>query len=262
MPKEAAGRTNGVQVIARVADVLRALEDAPDGLSLSEIATRAGLARSTAQRLVTALLKEGFVASVGPRGRVRLGPTLARLGAASRRDIRDAIDPALQWLAEEVGETIDLMILEGSHVRVIHQLQSQHFLRAVSRPGVEFPLHATASGKLLLATLSDDDVKSLVPVRLPSFTPQTITSRAALLKELEQIRETGIAHVRDEYTAGVSGIAGAVFDADGNAVSIAMPVPTARFADIEASLVEPLLESCRRATEILGGSNVETRLPH
>src|SRR5712691_8915402 len=73
----------GVQVIARAAQVLRALESEPQGLSLAQLAERVGLPRSTVHRIVTALAAEGLVASVSPTGRVRIGPEFARLAAGA-----------------------------------------------------------------------------------------------------------------------------------------------------------------------------------
>jgi biotin operon repressor len=99
---------NSVQVIARAADILRALEGEPDGLSLAQIAARVGMARSTVHRLAVGLANEGFVIPASPNGRVRLGPLLARLGAASRRDIQDELRPFMRRLADEVEETVDV----------------------------------------------------------------------------------------------------------------------------------------------------------
>src|SRR4051794_23454839 len=79
---------NGVQVIARAAQILRALDGEPDGLSLSALSERLGLPRSTVHRVVSALSAEGLVAAASPNGRVRLGPELARLALSSRRELR------------------------------------------------------------------------------------------------------------------------------------------------------------------------------
>src|SRR5919107_266739 len=84
---------NGVQVIARAAQILRALDGEPDGLSLSQLSERLDLPRSTVHRVVTALAAEGLLAAASPNGRVRLGPELARLALASRRELRLELRP-------------------------------------------------------------------------------------------------------------------------------------------------------------------------
>ena len=81
-------RQSQVQVIARAAAILRALEDEAAGLSLGQIAQRVNLARSTVQRIVAALEAEKFLIAASPNGRVRLGPTILRLAASARTDFR------------------------------------------------------------------------------------------------------------------------------------------------------------------------------
>ncbi|MFN6953425.1 MAG: helix-turn-helix domain-containing protein [Acetobacteraceae bacterium] len=76
-----------IQVIARAAAILRALQDEPDGLSLGQIAARVGLPRSTVQRIVGALEGEGLLAPAIPGGRMRLGPALLRLAASVETDV-------------------------------------------------------------------------------------------------------------------------------------------------------------------------------
>ena len=81
-PGEKSGaQKNQVQVIARAASILRALEGEDAGLSLGEIARKLNLARSTVQRIVASLEAEKLVIAASPNGRVRLGPTILRLAA-------------------------------------------------------------------------------------------------------------------------------------------------------------------------------------
>ncbi len=248
-----AARTTGVQVISRAAGVLRALQGHPHGLSLSEIATRVGLARSTVHRLVAALEQEGFVVPASPSGRVRLGPMLARLAAASRGDLRDELHPALQSLSAEVEETVDLAVLEGSAVRFLDQIPAPHRLRAVSAVGETFPAHCTANGKALLAALSREQAENLLPRRLSSYTPNTISSRPALWAELDAVREAGVAYDREEHTLGVCAVGATVDDAVGPIAAITVVAPAERFAASERRLTEALLRTCAEASRTLGG---------
>lgn len=244
----------GVQVVSRVADVLRALENEPDGLSLTQIAERVGLARSTVHRLVVALAQEGFVSAASPTARVRLGPTLARLGAASRRDMRDELDPYLRQLADEFQETVGLSILDGANVRSIADIQSPHLLRAVSVEGSAYPLHSVASGQSFLAAMPRGEVDQWLPKRLPALTPNTYTSRGDLFKKLDEVRRTGLAIVREEQTPGVSAVSAMVYDGHGPAAAISVIAPAARFDAIEAPLSARMLEVSAAATKALGGT--------
>ena len=110
----AANDKSQVQVIARAATILRALEAENAGLSLGQIAQRVSLARSTVQRIVAALQTEKLVIAATPNGRVRLGPTILRLAASVRSDFLALARPFLERLSEELHETVDLaMVQEG-----------------------------------------------------------------------------------------------------------------------------------------------------
>ena len=243
---------NSVQVISRVADILRALEGEPDGLSLTQIAARVGLARSTVHRLTVGLADEGFVIPASPKGRMRLGPLLARLGAAGWRDVREEIKPFLRNLAAEVQETVDVAILEGSQVRFIDQIPGVHRLRAVASVGAAFPLHCSAIGKALLAALPRDQAERLLPRRLEALTPNTITSRAQLWKELAEVAETGVAFDHDEHTIGISAVATVISDALSVLAAVTVVAPTQRFEAHEQHFAHSLLNTRREIEKFLG----------
>src|SRR3954464_9522315 len=194
MARPATSTVNGgVQVIARAAQILRALDGEPHGLSLSQLSERLGLPRSTVHRVVSALATEGLLAAASPNGRVRLGPELARLALASRRELRQELRPHLQRLFETLNETVDCAVLDGDRLRFIDQIAAPHRLRAVSSVGATFPLHCTANGKALLAELSPDEGARVLPTRLRRYPPATITIRADLFEELDRIRATRVA---------------------------------------------------------------------
>ncbi len=249
-----AGETDGrepssVQVIARVADILRSLEGEPEGLSLAQIAARVGLARSTVHRLTVGLAAEGFVVPASPSGRLRLGPALARLGAASRRELREELEPFLRRLADEVEETVDLAVLDGSRARFIDQVPGAHRLRAVSSVGDAFPVHCSANGKALLAAMGWERAERLLPARLEALTPNTITSRARLRRELEEVGRTGLAHDREEHTLGICAVGLAVRDAGVAVAAITIVLPSTRFHGNEEHLGACLLRTGRAIAE-------------
>jgi len=237
--------TGAIQVLSRAISVLRALRAEPDGLSLSQLSERTGLPRSTVHRLVTALEVEDFVAAASPTGRVRLGPDVLRLGDGGRRDLRAVLRPVMERIFGDVDETVDLAVLEGDRVRFIDQIPAPHRLRAVSAVGAMFPLHCTANGKAILALLTDREAVALLPGRLQRYTPNTITQRRALLRELAQIRDSGVALDREEHTLGISAAGFAVRDAGGQIAAITVPMPTQRFAGREREIVA-LLSEVRR----------------
>jgi DNA-binding IclR family transcriptional regulator len=244
-------RPSGVQMVSRVAMVLRALADAPGGLSLSELAAAAGMPKSTVHRIVGALRAEDFVTPVSS-SKIRLGRGIARLGAATRDALRDEIHPHLVKLNAHLRETVDVAVLEGDAVRLIDHISGPHRLLAVSTTGAALPVYCTANGKALLASLPDSQVDALIPESLTAVTEHTITSRAALWEELEQIRAAGFSFDREEYTPGITGVSAVVYDAYGPVAAIAVPVPTQRFIGKETHLTRAVVDACAAASEALG----------
>jgi DNA-binding IclR family transcriptional regulator len=241
-----------IQVVSRVASLLRALDGQPQSLSLSQLSARIALPRSTVHRLVTALEREGFVAAASPTGRVRLGNELLRLAEGGRREIQRELRPLMQRLFDDLNETVDLAVLDADHLRFIDQIPAPHRLRAVSGVGATFPLHCTANGKAVLASLDDEAVKALVPARPSQYTAATITRRSALLEELAEIRRTGVALDREEHTEGISAGGFAVRDVSGTVAAISVPMPTQRFAGREQAIVASLAAARAEAVAALG----------
>jgi DNA-binding IclR family transcriptional regulator len=232
----------GIQVIARAAEILRALEAAPGGLTQAEIGDRLGLARSTVHRILGALAEEGLVA--GSRGRYRLGPDISRMADAVRRDLLGHIRPHLQELSRELFETVDLSILDGERVTFLDQVVAPQRLQAVSGVGESFPLHACAPGKAILAVLPGPRLAAVLPARLEALTAHTITAPAALRRELARVRDEGVAHDREEHTEGICAV-GAVIDRDEDRpMAISVPLPAQRYRGREAELAEALLATC------------------
>jgi DNA-binding IclR family transcriptional regulator len=230
-----------VQVIARAASILRSLEQESSGLSLGQIAQRVGLARSTVQRIVSALESEKLVIAASPNGRVRLGPTILRLAGSVRTDFAALARPFLLKLSNELRETVDLSVVKKDHLVFIDQVIGSQRLRTVSAVGESFPLYCTANGKACLAQLDDGGVERLIGGSFEARTPKTITRLDALLAELRTVRRTGVAYDRDEHTLGICAAGVALRDHLGNTVAISVPVPSQRFQASQTMIAERLL---------------------
>jgi DNA-binding IclR family transcriptional regulator len=230
-----------VQVIARAAAILRALEDTPHGLSLGQIARKVQLARSTVQRIVAALEAEKLLIAASPTGRVRLGPALQRLAASVETDFVALARPHLRALSAELRETVDLSALRRANMVFIDQAVGPQRLRTVSAVGELFPLHCSAPGKATLAAMDDADIERLIGHVYEARTPHTLTSFEGLLADLSRTRASGVGYDREEHTLGVCAVAVALRDPLGNAVSISVPVPSQRFAGREAEIAAALI---------------------
>lgn len=230
-----------VQVIARAASILRALEDENSGLSLGQIAQRVNLARSTVQRIVAALETEKLVIAATPNGRVRLGPMILRLAASVRTDFVAQARPHLEQLSEHLQETVDLATVKKDHLVFIDQVNGSGRLPAVSGVGKVFPLYCTANGKAYLAGLTDAAIEALIGKTYTARTPHTLTTLDALIADLKEARTTGVAFDREEHATGICAAGVAFYDPLGNAVAISVPMPTPRFAGREQEIAARLI---------------------
>lgn len=241
MAKLAGTEKSQVQVIARAAAILRALEDQASGLSLGQIAQRVNLARSTVQRIVAALEAEKLVIAASPTGRVRLGPTILRLATSVQTDFVAIARPFLFKLSGELRETVDLAAVKRDHLVFIDQVIGSQRLRTVSAVGESFPLFCTANGKAYLAQLDEEAVGQLIGTRFEARTPNTLTTLSRLLDNLKTVRKTGVAFDDEEHTVGICAAGVAVRDLMGNDMAISVPVPAQRFHDHRSFIADRLL---------------------
>jgi IclR family acetate operon transcriptional repressor len=244
---EAEGATpsdrQGIQVIARAAALLRALERRPDGLSLGELAKAIDLPRSTVQRIVDALDNEGLVLAASATSGVRLGPALLALAAATQFHIAEMARETLKALAKQTGETVDLSLIDQDKVVFIDQVTGTHRLTAISAIGVSFPLHSSANGKAMLAAMADEDIAKLRKrIRLSALTPNTITTWDRLEQEIAAVRQRGCAYDREENSLGISAVSVAIRSPAGELAAVSVPAPTQRFKANEAELTKALLK--------------------
>lgn len=238
MTSDLSHKNKGIQVISRAADILRALADDTEGLSLGQIARKVELPRSTVQRIVGALSSEGFV-SCENGGGVRLGPQIQSLAQASVRDTKDLLRPTLQRIAKETGETVDLAVLDGSKMLFIDQVVGSQRLRTVSSIGERFPLTTTANGKAALACLDDAEAARLV-ISEVERAGGTTRSLGQTLGEIESIRNGALASDDNEHTDGISALGIAMKDDRGGVYAISIPVPSSRFERVQATLTKVL----------------------
>lgn len=244
-------RASGVQVIARAADILRALHDAPNGLTLSQLAPEVGLARTTVHRIVQALQCEGLVVVPERNGKLWLGPELGRLAMVTSATLVSRARPFVEQLAHDVNETVDLAVLFGTNVRFIDQATPGRRLRAQSVIGEIYPAHSTANGKALLAALPTATLEATLPARLKRYTPNTIVSRRALLAEFEQVRETGVAFDREEHELGICAVGAVLEDSLGARAALTIAVAPERFYAAEQQLAQRVADAARRANTAL-----------
>ena len=231
----------GMQVITRAAAILGSLAASGDQ-TLSALAAQTGLPKTTVHRICGALEWVGYVRTDPASGKRGLGGGLLRLAAVGRRELRSVLEPYLEQLSRDLNETVDLAVLDDGQVHFVAQHAApRRELMAIARVGSHSAAYNMASGKVLLARLSDAEVLRRLPARLEATIDGEIKSPEALLRELAVVRETGLGYEQEELRHGICAVAVAVADVDGSAASIAVPMPAARFAKNEGEVAAALL---------------------
>ncbi len=234
----------GAQAALRAVRLLKLFTPARPELLLGELAVRAGLNKSTAHRLLRALQSEGFIDRNQATGAYCLGAALMALGvqALSSNTLRVRARPFLQRLARESGETATLEIPVDDSMLILDEVAGDYVIGAAANVGTRWPIHATSSGKALIA-FEDDGLRRLQDP-LPSLTVKTVVSREQLESQLAGIRGKGYAETVDELEDGFSGIATVVRGGMGEvlgALSIGGPtqrLPASRRGRLAAALLE------------------------
>jgi DNA-binding IclR family transcriptional regulator len=195
---------------ARITSVLEAFRDDRDALTLSELARRAALPKSTAHRLTGELVRVGLLERTG--GGLRLGLKLFELGqlVPQQRSLRDAARPVMADLREATRHSVNFGVLEGTDVVYIDILAGPDAPRLPTRVGGRWPAHATAIGKAILAFSDAATVQQVVAAGLPRISERTITAPGLFLAELDRIRDEGLAYDLEESRPGLVCVASVV----------------------------------------------------
>jgi DNA-binding IclR family transcriptional regulator len=206
-------RSGRVQSIHRAVLLLRAVA-AADGAhsTVTALAATCGLNRATAWRILTTLEAHGMVVADRETGRFRIGFGVVELaGAAGVEALVRAAHPMLERVCVQAGETASLAVLDGQALKYVDEVAPTAIVAATWR-GREVPLHATSTGKALLAFCDPAEVDRMTGPKLERFTKTTITSRAKLRAELDLTFERGYGVCRGEYESSAWGVSAPVLD--------------------------------------------------
>lgn len=195
--------------------MLAAFGDGHEELGVTELARALSVHKSTASRLAAVLERTGFLVRAGKR--YRLGTEVIRLGSLALRnfDIVARLQPAMEKLSQQTGETVNLAVPAGPDILNVAEVPSSYILNSSGGwIGRRTRPHAVANGKVLLAY-------GVVPPpqSLERYTGRTITSLAVLEAELAEVRSNGYAKAVAELEEGLIAVAAPVFDATGACVA-------------------------------------------
>ncbi len=206
-----------VKSLQKAIDLLDALAQSRESLSLSALSERCGFPKSTTHALASTMRDRGLLRQL-PDGSYALGIRLFEYGSAVSRgfDISNLARPYLESLSALTGANSVITMLDGDNAVSIDYAVSPSGVQILPEIGVRLPLHCTSQGKLLLAFLSQSRLKSMIKQQpLRQYTPHTIADFDILNDALNRIRQCGYAIEDGEYKVGLRSVSAPVFDANG-----------------------------------------------
>ncbi|MGS1093935.1 IclR family transcriptional regulator [Aquamicrobium terrae] len=235
--------------ITRSLNIIELIGLADRPVTLPELAGHIDMPKATLHRLCQRLVDEGFLFrepdgrhySVGPR-LFRMGLSIVRLGVGTQRHA------ILQQVVDITGETCNFVTRTGTEAIYLARVEANWPLRVHLEVGSRVPLHCTASGKLLLAHMDEQQRQKLLSlVTFERYTPTTLTAPEALESEFATILRNGYSTDREEFMVGLIAIAVPVLDRNGRVVaSLACHAPKARMSLEKAKRYIPVLQAASR----------------
>jgi IclR family acetate operon transcriptional repressor len=218
---KAASESGGVLVLHKTLDILEHVKDQPAGVKLSDLARAVEMPKATVYRILATLESRGFL-DRGEDGGYRMARKLFELQQTNpiEQILSRVAPPKMEDLARSCRETVNLGILDGGEVAIISAVESPQTIRISSKAGGRRCLHTTAIGKVLLAALPEREMLRLIRLKgLARLTPHSIVSRAALITELERVRERGFAIDNQENELDGRCIGAPIMGPDGRVVA-------------------------------------------
>jgi IclR family transcriptional regulator, KDG regulon repressor len=237
-----------VRAVERALDILLCFTREEPTRSLTQIAESVHMSKTTVHRLLTTLEIKRFITRDRVTGLYRLGFCFIEMAALVLQDVElhRWAQPYLQRLSAEFGETIDLSILDGSHVIYLEVIESSQRVKLAAAVGQRLPAFFTASGKALLAYLPEEQVKKIVSDNLAESSHHASIS-PDMLADLRATAERGYAIAEQEYEEAINAVAAPIFDAERHPIaSVAIVGPSFR---LTRDRLPALGESLRKITQ-------------
>lgn len=235
-------QSSQVKSATRTLDIIEYVVAHPRPLVAQEIATALGIPVSSLSYLLATLVEREYLVREGRR--YSPGSGLQRLQMhAEAYTLADRAAPLVRTLRVQLNETTSFWVREGWEVEALVTESSEQALRYAVPTGNRMPIHPLASGKVLLARLSEAELERyFAETDRQRFTPSTVTSEKALRKEVAEIRKTGFSWADEEFSLGIIGIGRAVTMAGETVGALSVAIPKVRCDDATRRRIENLLE--------------------
>lgn len=244
-----------VDAVQEALGLLMQVAQAP-GLGVTELARRSGNTKARAFRLLSTLEHHGFVQRSADGTSYMLGRTALVLGMAAQEqvDLVRVARPHLDGLGARFNENCSIRVRDGLQSVTVAKWDSTRGVRVVSKVGTRRPLHAGATGKVLLAFAPDEVLAQTLAQPLQRFTPATSVNRSKLPRELARIRADGHAMSHGEVVPDAVGFAVPVRDPSGAVVAaLGLSLPSSRVPDDGAPYLQALKAVAGLISAELGG---------
>jgi DNA-binding IclR family transcriptional regulator len=245
-----------VQSVDRALSVLDLLAQHGE-VGVTELAAELAVHKSTAFRLVTALERHQLVEQVVDRGKYRLGLGILRLAAATsgQLEVTREGQPVCERLARALGETVNIAILDQQAAVNVLQEFGTAAIGSRNWIGRRTDLHATSSGKILLAFADQELRRKILGNPLPQHTEHTVTDPAELNRQLDEATELGWSRTDEELEIGLTAVAAPIWDGSGKVVAaVSLSGPSYR---LTPELLEKMVPQV-----IAGAAEISSRLGH
>mgnify|MGYP000848522763 FL=1 len=217
--------SSNIQVLTRAFQILRIIKKERDSkISLGKIAKLSNLPRSTVQRIVNSLMKENYLSIASDKG-IQIGDEIYKLAALDNYDVVKVLSPIINSLSNKTKETVDLAILNKTHMVLLDRVLGSYRLSVNSKVGLKLPLSTTASGKSALSLLDTNKAKDFLESENQKHRKKDVRK---LEDEIAKAGINGIAYDFDENNDGISAL-GSSFIINKEIYSISIPVPSHRF---------------------------------
>lgn len=220
-----------IRAVERALDVLLCFSRQTPQLTMTQIAEKVGMHKSTVHRLLLTLEEKRFVERDSSSGAYHLGINMLQMAylTLENNDLRRIAIPYLRRLCEQFRETISLSILDGVDMVYLEVIESQQRVKLAAATGQRLPAFCTASGKAILAFSPDGVLQQVFEHGMPQYTQNTLDSPERLSENLNQIRGQGFSLSLQEFEEGINAIAAPILDHNNQPIaSIAVAGPSYR----------------------------------
>jgi DNA-binding IclR family transcriptional regulator len=232
------------------------LDDSRD-FSITEISQKLGMGKGTVHRIITTLTAHNFMQQDSKTKLYGFGVRTLEIGSPSQKEkyLRKTLAPFLMDCHEKCGETVNATVWEYNEMRYIYRLESQEMLRIAAPYGHRFPGYCSATGKIFLSYLSNEDIRQIYGSKnaLKKLTERTVDSMEDLIFDIERVRVKKVAIDDEEAIWGVYCVAAPVLNSKGECVAaVSISAPKNRVSnDISEKFIKLISETARKITKVL-----------